>query len=119
VRLLRGDWGVLILGLLLVGWLYAEFWHSEPAGKVRIRTGNTIFATYSLSQDRIVEVPGPIGISHIVIHHHQARFESSPCHNQYCVHQGWLERAGQVAVCLPNRISLEMVGEKGYDSLNY
>jgi hypothetical protein len=24
-----------------------------------------------------------------------------------------------VAVCLPNRVSLELAGEKGYDSLNY
>lgn len=119
VRLLQGDWIVLALGMVMVAWLYAFLWHTEPAGKVRIRTGDTIFATYSLNQERTVEVSGPIGISRIVIHNHQARFESSPCHNQYCVHQGWLTRAGQVAVCLPNRVSLELVGEKGYDSLNY
>lgn len=118
-HLLIGDWLVLAFGLVMVGWLFATLWHAEPAGKVRIRTGDTIFATFSLNQERAVDVPGPIGISRIVIHNHQVRFESSPCRNQYCVHQGWLARAGQVAVCLPNRVSLELVGNKGYDSLNY
>ena len=76
--------------------------------------------TYSLSQDRSIAVPGPVGISQIIIHQGQARFSRSPCRKQYCVHQGWLSHAGQVDVCLPNQISLELLGgEKKYDSLNY
>jgi len=36
------------------------------------------------------------------------------------VHQGWLSHAGQVAICLPNQISLELLAErKLYDSLSY
>lgn len=118
-RLHHGDWLVLGLGVLLVGWLFAELWQGGAAGKLRIRAGNAVFTTLSLDQERVIEVPGPLGVSRIVIHDHQARFESSPCRNQYCVHQGWLGRAGQVAVCLPNRVSLELVGDRGYDSLNY
>jgi hypothetical protein len=118
-RLLPGDWLVLVVGAAVVGWLFAALWHGEPAGKVRIRSGDSVFATFSLDQERSIEVPGPLGPSRIVIHNHQVRFQSSPCRNQYCVHQGWLARAGQVAVCLPNRVSLELAGEKGYDSLNY
>lgn len=114
-----GDWVVLFAGAAAVAWLFAVLWHAEPAGKVRIRSGDKVYATFSLDQERTVEVPGPQGVSRILIHNHQVRFQSSPCRNQYCVHQGWLARAGQVAVCLPNRVSLELAGEKGYDSLNY
>lgn len=119
LHLKPGDWLVFAAGGIIVVWLFATLWHPEPAGRVRIRSGDKVFATLSLDQERTIEVPGPNGVSRIVIHNHQARFESSPCHNQYCVHQGWLARAGQVAVCLPNRISLELAGEKRYDSLNY
>lgn len=118
-KLLPGDALVLAFGLVLVGWLFVQLWQGGAAGKVRIRAGDAVFATLSLNQERVVEVRGPLGVSRIVIHDHRARFESSPCRNQYCVHQGWLARAGQVAVCLPNRVSLELVGERGYDSLNY
>ncbi|MCX7627854.1 MAG: NusG domain II-containing protein [Methylophilaceae bacterium] len=117
--LLPGDWLTLLAGGVLVAWLFATLWHAGPAGKVRIRAGDAVFAIHSLDQERVIEVPGPLGVSRIVIHDHRVRFAASPCRNQYCVHQGWLARAGQVAVCLPNRVSIELSGEKGYDSLNY
>ena len=119
-RPLAGDWLVLAAGLLLTGLLFATLWHPERAAKLRIRSGDTVFATLSLDQQRTLHVHGPLGESVIVIDHGKVRFASSPCRNQYCVHQGWLQRSGQVAVCLPNQVSLELLGgEKGYDSLNY
>ena len=110
---------ILALSAALVLWLFTSLWSNQPASKVRIRTGDKIFATFSLNQDRTVQVAGPLGISQIIIQHGKVRFIESPCHNQYCVHQGWLSRAGQAAVCLPNRISVELLGEKRFDSLNY
>ena len=119
-KLLPGDWLVLGIALVAVAVLFATLWRPEHAAKLQIRDRNGIFATFSLAQDRTIEVPGPLGISHIAIHQGQVRFTQSPCRNQYCVHQGWLSHAGQVAVCLPNQISLELLGgEKKYDSLNY
>lgn len=117
---LTGDWLVLVLALLAVTVLFATLWRPAHAAKLQIRDHHGIYATFSLAQDRTIEIPGPLGVSHVVIQHGQVRFTQSPCRNQYCVHQGWLSRAGQVAVCLPNQISLELLGgDKNYDSLNY
>ena len=118
--LLPGDWLVIALGLASVTLLFQTLWQFEPANKLRIRQGDSVYATLSLEQTRTLEIPGPLGISRIHIDHGKVRFEQSPCHNQYCVHQGWLSKAGQVAVCLPNRVSIELLGaNKLYDSLNY
>jgi len=115
-----GDWLVLGFGGALVAVLFATLWHNEAAGKLRIRAGDRVFATLSLDQQRTLQVPGPLGVSTIVIDHGRARVASDPGRHQYCVRQGWLSKAGQVAMCLPNQVSLEMLGgEKGYDSLNY
>jgi hypothetical protein len=115
-----GDWLVIALGMALVGLLFATLWHPGHAAKLRVRNHNGIFATYSLTQDRTIDIAGPLGNSQIVIQHGQVRFRLSPCHNQYCVHQGWLSHPGQVAICLPNQVSIELLGgEKSYDSLNY
>lgn len=117
---LPGDWLVLAIGCALVGLLFATLWQSTPAGKLRIRAGERIYATLSLNQKRTLDVPGPLGISRIEIDHGRARVASDPGRHQYCVKQGWLTRAGQVAMCLPNQVSLELLGgEKAYDSLNY
>jgi hypothetical protein len=120
IKPLAGDYFVMLSGLLLVLLLFKALWQHEVAAKLIIRQGDHIFATLSLNQERNLNIHGPIGDSKVIIHHGKVRFESSPCHSQYCVHQGWLSQAGQVAICLPNRVSLELVGaQKKYDSLNY
>ena len=117
---LAGDWFVIVSSLILVFVLFQSLWHDEHAAKLRIRQGDAIYATLSLDQERTLDIHGPLGNSRIVIHQGQVRFEHSPCSNQYCAHQGWLKRAGQVAICLPNQVSLELLGaKKAYDSLNY
>ena len=117
---LPGDWLILAVGAAAVALLFATLWHNEPAGKLRIRAGDKVFSTMSLAQKRTLDVPGPLGISRIEIDNGRARVASDPGRHQYCVKQGWLTRAGQVAMCLPNQVSLELLGgEKAYDSLNY
>ena len=117
---LIGDYFVMIAGAILVAFLFAKLWSFEPAAKLRIRQGDQIIGTYSLNQTRELNIHGPLGESKIMIQSGKVRFISSPCHNQYCVHQGWLKRAGQAAICIPNQVSLELLGaKKTYDSLNY
>jgi hypothetical protein len=118
--LLVGDGLVILSGLLLVVYLFQILWTNEHAAKVQIRVGDKIYATYSLNLQRDIHLHGTLGEAVISIAQGKVRFAKSPCHTQYCVHQGWLTRAGQAAICLPNQISLELVGEaKPYDSLNY
>ncbi len=115
-----GDWLVILASLLFVIILFKTLWTNEQATKVQIRVGNNIYGTYSLNQQRNIHVHGELGEIIVSITQGKARFIKSPCTNQYCVHQGWLKRAGQAAICLPNQISLELIGEnKPYDSLNY
>lgn len=117
---LLGDALIVLLSLVFVGSLFKFYWHHEHAAKVQIRQGDKVFATYSLDQNRTIEIKGPLGITSIVISNGKARFQHSPCPNQYCVHQGWLQHAGQVAICLPNQVSLELLGgDKPFDSLSY
>jgi hypothetical protein len=117
---LLGDVLVILVGLIFVTCFFKALWHNEHAAKLQIRLGDKIYATYSLDQNRNIDIQGPIGITRIVIANGKARFASSPCPNQYCVHQGWLSHKGQAAICLPNQVSLELLGgEKPFDSLNY
>ena len=120
-RYLRlGDYLLILMSIIGIVWLFNTLWSNEQAAKVQIRQGETIIGTYDLNQTREIQVKGPIGTNTISISNGRARFSKSPCRNQYCIHQGWLNRAGQAAICLPNQISLELIGgTKPYDSLTY
>jgi hypothetical protein len=118
--MLIGDWLTIIFSVMLTAYLFQTLWSHEHASKVQIRIGDKVYAAYDLNQQRDIKVHGAIGDAVIHISQGKVRFSKSPCHNQYCVHQGWLTRSGQAAICLPNQISLELIGEqKPYDSLNY
>lgn len=119
-HLLIGDWLTIVVLSAITVYLFQTLWSHEHASKVQIRIGDKIYAIYDLNQQRDIKVNGTIGDAIIHINQGKVRFAKSPCHNQYCVHQGWLTHSGQAAICLPNQISLELIGEqKPYDSLNY
>lgn len=117
----RADYIVLAGALLLLPYLYASFWHRGGAGEeVRIvgDDGREILA--SLREDRELNIPGPLGTSVIEIRDGRVRFVSSPCHGQLCVHAGWLHFGGEFTACLPNRISVAVLGrELRYDTINF
>jgi len=115
-----GDWLTLSLSSICVLLLTLKLWSGDLADKAIIRSGGKIFREATLSRDQQIEVPGPLGISVIVIRQRKVRIASDPGPRQYCVRQGWLEQAGEIALCLPNQVSVELVGNtKRYDSLNY
>jgi hypothetical protein len=115
-----GDYLILVAGCLLTAFLAATLWQGGVADQAIIRSGGKVFSIAPLSRDQFIEVPGPLGISRIFIHDRQARIASDPSPRQYCVRQGWLKQAGEIAVCLPNQVSVELSGnKKGYDTLNY
>jgi Uncharacterized protein conserved in bacteria len=122
LRLVKsGDWLVFAAGLLTVAWLTAQFWHrGGTADRVVIRSGGKVFAEVTLSGQQSITVPGPLGESVVEIDQRRARVARDPSPRQYCVQQGWISRAGEAAICLPNQVSIELAGaEKAYDSLNY
>jgi hypothetical protein len=116
-----GDWLVLAAGAVSVAVLGARFWRGGgEADRVVVRSGGKVFAELTLSGHQRVNVPGPLGTTVVEIDQHRARVARDPSPRQYCVQQGWLARPGEVAVCLPNQVSIEIAGrEKAYDSLNY
>lgn len=79
--------------------LYAEVWQdNELVERVEL-TDRT---------DRTIDLDGH---NVIVLSGRTAAMQSADCRDQVCVRTGTLTRAGQVAVCLPNRVVLRITGE--------
>jgi hypothetical protein len=115
-----GDFLIIVAGLAFTFWLGSAVWFSSAGDRVRVRAGGEILFEGSLRQDRTLNVPGPLGTTKIEIRQGRVRVSRDPGPRQYCVKQGWLSRGGQAALCLPNRVSLEILGSRrAYDSLNY
>lgn len=101
VLLLAAALTVLMAQNTAGGRLYAEVWQNDVLVERVALTEET---------DRTIDLDGH---NVIVLAGKTARVESADCHDQVCVRTGTLTRAGQVAVCLPNRVVLKLVGETG------
>ncbi|MEO6976616.1 MAG: NusG domain II-containing protein [Gallionella sp.] len=116
-----GDWLTLLLGGIFVALLTLKLWSGDLADKAIIRSGGKIFREVALSRNQQIEVPGPLGVTIVSIQNRKARIASDPSPRQYCVRQGWLKQSGEIALCLPNQVSVELAGSsrRKYDTLNY
>lgn len=101
-------WAAALTGLVL---LFALLWRpAGPANELQIMVDNQLVQRLSLSENQQLAVQGSLGESIIEVRNGQARFVSSPCRNQVCVHHGWAQRSGELLACLPNRIALVLSG---------
>ncbi|MBS1189933.1 MAG: hypothetical protein H6R10_1725 [Rhodocyclaceae bacterium] len=115
-----GDWLLLLTGGALVGATVPLFWQGGFADRAIIRKDGEVFAQVDLRARHNLSVPGPLGTTLISVEPGRARVVSDPGLRQYCVRQGWLSRPGEIAICAPNRVSLQIAGRtKAYDSLSY
>lgn len=89
----------------------------QPAGSTAVieQNGAELYrvALSSLAEPEQLEVNGTV----IELSRAGVRFVSSPCPDQVCVETGLLTRAGETAVCLPQRVSVRIAGGAGADSV--
>lgn len=117
----HADYLVLAFALLLLPTLYGTLWSPSVAGEsVRIVDVNGKESIVPLNVNRRIEVKGPLGLSVIEVHGGAVRFLSSPCQGKLCIHSGWLKNGNDFTACLPNRVSIAVIGgREEYDSVNF
>jgi len=115
-----GDWVVVAVAAAGVAASFPLIWQGGIAEKAVVRRDGTVVAELDLSRKRTIEVEGALGASVIVVEPGRARVAADPGPRQYCVRQGWLSRPGEIAICAPNRVSLQIAGGRSrYDSVTY
>lgn len=111
---------VVGLALTLVAWLYAAFWTQGKGAEVAVLVNGVESRRLPLAQNQIFEVAGRIGTNKLEINGGQVRFVASPCTGKQCIHAGHLRRSGEFAACLPNGVSVYVVGmATEFDAINF
>lgn len=114
-----GDYTVVLAAVGVCAALLAVNWGGE-ASRAVVRSGGQVVADVRLSKNQEVTIHGALGPSVIQVQDGRVRVASDPSPRQLCVRQGWLTRAGDTAICLPNQVTVELVaGASRYDSLTY
>lgn len=123
LRLRPGKGDVLLMAgvSVLLVYLYIVNWTAlSPGASATILINAKPWKTVPLSRSQTIEVPGKLGTSRIEISQSRIRFVDSPCQTKRCVLQGWVQYGGELAACLPNRVSIQIKSaQTRYDSINF
>lgn len=117
-----GDW--LVVVLLLSAALAGMVWAATAPSGTRIVVTSNGRTCYSAPLDRYdsVDLPGPLGPTHLIIDSRGARISDSPCPRKVCVAMGVARHTGDLLACIPNRILVRVEGsaqeERSYDLLS-
>lgn len=115
-----GDFLTLSVVAVSVIWLCVTLWQRGAGGMLVIRSKGSVVSELSLQRNRTLSVNGALGATIVEVNNQRARIASDPSPKQYCVRQGWLQQIGEIALCLPNQVSIEIAGaENRVDSLSY
>ena len=120
-KLTTGDRLLLALAVISLGALYAVYWGQSVYGnQAAIDIGCKHLSSIDLYQDRTIDVEGKLGISQLEVKDGKIRFISSPCDTKQCVHQGWIHQSGEIVACVPNTISVRILGpDPRFDTMNF
>lgn len=112
LRLRPGDFVITAAVLLLAAGVAAAFLTERPDTLcAEIYEDQTLIKRVPLTEETHETVTiEDAAINRIEIEGQTVRFSESTCPDQVCVRTGTLTRAGQTAVCLPNRVIVRITG---------
>ena len=107
----------LVVGLSAIGLVLHDHYTAEAGDALIVELAGAAPATHVLSNYGVLPVTGALGMSEIEIGPKGARVVSAPCVHKICMRQGWLQRAGDVAACVPNGLVLRIAGAAPVDAM--
>lgn len=118
-RLFRSADFIWAGGFLLISLLLLLLLHPASQGSYAcIYQENQLLATYSLQEDQTFSLPECPAIT-FEIQNGSIRFLSSDCPDQTCVRTGFISHGSQYAVCLPHRISVQIIEKEAPDAVTH
>jgi hypothetical protein len=115
-----GDFLTLGMVAISIAWLCVALWRHGAGDTLVVRSKGNVVSELSLLRNRTLTIDGPLGTTVVEVQNQRARIARDPSPKQYCVRQGWLQHAGEIALCLPNQVSIEIAASQNrVDSLNY
>lgn len=106
---------LLIGGILLIAVVFYGsnlLLNRTPAAIVEVSVDGVVVEELDLHTDTELTIQGYNGgTNHLIIREGHAYISEATCPDKVCVHQGKVQKSGEMLVCLPNRMIAKIVGE--------
>lgn len=111
----KNDILLATLLLFLAGATGGGYWltHRAPALRAEVTIDGELVETLDLSKEQEVVIHGARGgVNRLVVQNGQIWCAEASCPDQVCVHQGKQSHDGELIVCLPSLMIVQIIGEE-------
>ena len=114
---------MLTAAILLLAGIFAAVFYLQPHKKAVLVTATVdgeAFGSWDLSEDLEVDIDTQYGHNHLSIRDGHAQVTEADCPDGLCMYQGEIRERGEMNVCLPHHLIVEVLteGDEGYDGLS-
>lgn len=95
----------IVTGLAIIAFCLTTLMTNKKGETIQVIYDGEIIKELSVNTDTVYSPEFNPNII-IEVKDKKVHFKTSDCPDKVCVHTGWLSKAGQTAVCLPNKISI-------------
>ncbi len=105
-------WEIILFAVIAaacVAFLAVRYLTREEGASVVVEVNGQEFGTYPLNKDQEIDINGT---NVLVIANGQAFMTEANCPDKLCISQGVITSNGQMIICLPNRVIVQVVDEQ-------
>ena len=107
---------VALVLLSLAAYPIIRLYGVEKGAILEIESMGKPYAVVEMDRRKTVTIPGALGDSVIEVDENGARFIETAGPDKTCIEQGYITDAGEMAVCVPNRVLIRVVGKGDIDT---
>jgi hypothetical protein len=102
---------VVLIVVIGIASLFAISRFKQPGDRVIIEVNGQELQRLDLESSQEITVTGPIGNTRIKVGHGAVQVLSSDCPEKICVKTGKIRHAGEIIVCVPNKVVVKIIGK--------
>lgn len=103
---------LIIVSIIISVFICIFFTKEEKPFSVEVYENGKIIYFYQLQKEyKKIKLELKSGVEEIEIKDYKIRAISASCANKLCIKQGWISHAGDMIVCIPNKLVIKIIGE--------
>lgn len=99
---------VIVAGTVALG---SSMFGNKAGTYVRVMIDGELYGEYSLQENQTIEIRETTGYNRLVIDQNSVKMLEADCPDQYCVKHAAITGTNETIVCLPHKLTVEIVGD--------